>query len=461
MNKTKLGWKFYVSIIMVGFIGQLAWAIENNYINLWVYSQTQNIDAITWMTYASAVAATLTTFLIGALSDRIGKRKLFISWGYIIWGVSVAIFGLLSRDNMEKLLGVDYAILGVGLGMTLADVIMTFFGSSANDACFNAFVTDQTNESNRGKIESILAVLPLIANIAMILLGTLFGAGAVPSESHPEWSAAETASYLAKPWLYFFLICGALTTIVGVISLFLLPKDNCEKKKDGNYWASLIYGFRPKVVKENPDLYISLLSFMCFNCAINSFMPYYMVYFQAGNGGDFVGLGSGMDFMIVMGVILIVSSIIAVVAGLFMDKIGLFKLLPFGLASCAAGLLALYFSRENWALIVSGIVMMSGYLVCTAALGASIRNETPKNEVGLFQGVRMIFVVLIPMLIGPAVGSSTFVAVSSIDPSNPTLEKTPNANMFLFALMFIVISLIPIIWLMIRKKKIAKTDKLK
>ena len=71
----KLGARRWAAILLIGLIGQIAWAIENNYINLWVYSQSHNADHITWMTMASAVVATLTTFFIGALSDRIGKRK--------------------------------------------------------------------------------------------------------------------------------------------------------------------------------------------------------------------------------------------------------------------------------------------------------------------------------------------------------------------------------------------------
>ena len=40
---------------------------------------------------------------------------------------------------------------------------MTFFGSTANDGAFNAFVTDGTNNNNRARVESVLAVLPLIS----------------------------------------------------------------------------------------------------------------------------------------------------------------------------------------------------------------------------------------------------------------------------------------------------------
>lgn len=139
MKQNKLGARFWVSVLLVGVIGQLAWAIENNYINLWVYSQTGNADAITWMTISSSIAATLTTFFIGLLSDRLGKRKLFINVGYIIWGLSVFSFGLFSYHNMLEITKDQAsAILLVGIFMTVMDNVMTFFGSSSNDAAFNA-----------------------------------------------------------------------------------------------------------------------------------------------------------------------------------------------------------------------------------------------------------------------------------------------------------------------------------
>ena len=92
-NSARFGAKKWLAAILIGLAGQLAWAIENQYINLWVYSQTGDSTYIHWMTVASSVIATLTTFFMGALSDRLGKRKIFISGGYVIWGVTVFLFG--------------------------------------------------------------------------------------------------------------------------------------------------------------------------------------------------------------------------------------------------------------------------------------------------------------------------------------------------------------------------------
>lgn len=466
MNKNKLPIREWVSLILIGFVGQLAWTIENNYINLWVFSQTGNSTYITWMTIASAIAATITTFFMGALSDRLGCRKYFIAGGYTVWGVFVFLFGLCSYKNMAAMFGLGSAALAVGVSMVLVDSLMTFFGSTANDACFNARVTDVTCESNRGKVESVLSVLPLFSTILVLLVAGGLGANSKPSAeqaSEIEASGVSNADYLAKPWFIFFLVFGIIVTLIGIVSFFLLPKDEIKPNKKNNYWANLIYGFKPSVVKKNPNFYIALLSFMAFNLAIDSFMPYFMVYFQNSSADYGVGL-VGMDFYLTLGIILIVAIIAVILLGLFvMDKIEKTKLLLPSLALCAIGFLCMYFSKEKWAIIISGIFMMSGYLIGTAVLGAIIRDETPKEEVGLFQGVRMIFAVMLPMIIGSSV-SDAFMRLSGGTYVDLGETKTlPTSTMFLVALGFIILAIAPSLWLFLRKKKnvkaIQNTDK--
>jgi len=463
----KLSAREWVALILIGLAGQLAWAIENNYINMWVYSQTNNASYITWMTYASAIAATLTTFFMGVLSDRLGKRKIFIAGGYTIWGLSVFVFGLLSYANNAAMFGAAAAALGVGVSMVLWDCVMTFFGSTANDACFNARVTDVGNEKNRGKLESVLSVLPLFATIAVVLVAGILGANAVPSDAQKTAMIAagldptisvDVASFLAKPWLLFFGIFGAVVTVVGIVSIFLLPKDEIKANKSEKYWSQLVYGFRPSVIKKHKNLYIALLSFLCFNCAINAFMPYYMVYMQnpLQNGGLNI---SGGAFTIDVGIILMVASLIVILTGLFMDKIGKNKLLLPGVAVAGFGMLLFFFGEDvasTWYIIAAGVVMMAGYLIGTAILGAIVRDETPKEEVGLFQGVRMVFVVLVPMIVGP--GSTQLVC--TYGPGATTyhndIEGTiwaPNRAMFLVSLGFMILAIAPIIWLLKTNKK--------
>ena len=40
--------------------------------------------------------------------------------------------------------------------VVVADAVMTFFGSTANDASFSAWTTDITDTTNRGRVEGLI-----------------------------------------------------------------------------------------------------------------------------------------------------------------------------------------------------------------------------------------------------------------------------------------------------------------
>ena len=428
MNTTKLGIRKWLSFIVAGLVGQLAWAIENNYLNVFVFDCTGDSLYITLMTVFSAIAATITTLFMGALSDRLGKRKMFISSGYIIWGISIIMFAFL--DPRKEYSFVAHSALLSGTMIVIMDCIMTFFGSTANDAAFNAFVTDNTESSNRGKVESVLSILPLIAMIAVVLLqGMLVG---------------EKKDGVESNWLWFFVVFGGITSLVGVICLFLLPKDTKEPNKEEPYLKNIIHGFRPSVIKSRPKLYFALASFMIFSIGIQIFMPYFMVYIQ-----DILHF----DLVSTAGPILGIACVLTVIFGFFMDKIGKYKLVFGALSATVVGGLLLFFFKQNIAVIIGGIILMTGYLVSTAVLGAKIRDYTPEKETGLFQGVRMVFVVMIPMVTGPFIGR----AVSKINGSYAInsygeMSVLPNEFIFLFAAIMMLFVIVPLLLLM-RKEK--------
>ena len=147
--------KFWIALIIFSLVGQIAWVVENMYFNVFIYKMF-NASAmdISLMVALSAVAATLTTIFMGALSDKLGKRKIFISLGYIIWGVSILSFAFIRKGLISSIFGEAVNALSVGVSLVIImDCVMTFFGSTANDACFNAWLTDNTDSSNRGIAE--------------------------------------------------------------------------------------------------------------------------------------------------------------------------------------------------------------------------------------------------------------------------------------------------------------------
>ena len=439
--ENKLGLKKWLSFILAGFVGQLAWAIENNYFNVYVFDCTHNYDFITWMVIASAATATITTLLMGAVSDRLGKRKALISFGYILWGISILLFAFLNPSSSFNIVANNIFLAGTMI--VIMDCVMTFFGSTANDAAFNAMVTDNTNDNNRARVESVLSVLPLLALIAVIVVAGFF----VDVETGQE-----------KHWEIFFYIFGGITLLVGVISLFIIPKDIVTPNKTENYWSNVVYGFRPKVIKNNPVLYITLIAFMVFNIGLQVFMPYFILYVQ-----NVLGI-IGDSFTISLGIVLLGASAITVIFGLFMDRIGKNKIMIPALAVGAVGGIIIFFIPAaqgigtSVGLIIGGIVLMTGYLVSTAVLGAKVRDYTPEKEVGLFQGIRMLFTVLVPMIIGPLIGRG--LCYIGGEPYQNEFEQwvyPPNKWLFFVTGVIFALAVIPVI-IMIRKERKIKED---
>ncbi len=424
----KVGLRNWFSLIIAGLVGQFAWTIENMFLNLYIYEQTQDASYVPWMVAFSAAAATITTLLMGALSDRLGKRKAFISFGYIAWGISVLSFAFITTDNMALLFPAANAAMLAGVFIIVLDCLMTFFGSTANDAAFNAFATDVSTPKTSGKIESVLAILPLIS--MLIIFGAFSGMAS------------------GEGWFTFFLIFGILTLVTGVTSIFLFPKDIARPKKDETYLKNIFYGFRPSVVKANPLLYLTLVSFLAFAIAIQVFMPYFLIVIQENLG--FVGL----DFTIIMGSVLLVACIFTVLVGAFMDKLGKNRILIPSLGVTMLGMIGMFFAKDMAFIIAAGIVMMSGYMISTAVLGSKVRDYTPRNEVGLFQGIRMIFVVLIPMVTGPFIGQAAYMntAQTYLNEYGQSV-KLPNEYIYIAAAIVLLLAIAPVIILIIRDNK--------
>ena len=175
MQKEKLSKINWFTICLFSFMGAVAWNVENMYFNTFIYNsvyagasqaaQAGTIaptTAISRMVALSAVAAVLTTFVMGTLSDKLKNRKTFISFGYISWGIITALFGFITKENVAAVfhLSNEVKILATTVWVVIImDIIMTVMGSTSNDAAFNAWVTDITTPKVRPLLETILTVI--------------------------------------------------------------------------------------------------------------------------------------------------------------------------------------------------------------------------------------------------------------------------------------------------------------
>lgn len=425
--KTKLSPRFWCAVTLFSLIGQVAWVVENMYFNVFIYKMfNASANDIALMVGASAVAATVTTVFMGALSDRIGKRKLFICGGYILWGISIFSFVLIRTDIIGKLFPATVGITSLCISLVIImDCVMTFFGSTANDAAFNAWLTDSTDKTNRGAVEGINAMMPLVA--ILVVFGGFMFFDLEKSES----------------WTLIFTIIGIIVTLIGILGAFLI-KDTPIKKPSGSYFGSVFYGFRPYTIKRNILLYITLAAFVIFNTSIQIFMPYLIIYYEKSLGMT--------DYVFIMAPAIIIAAIVTAFWGRVYDKKGFAFSGSIALLSLTLGYIILFFTKTTIPVFIGSLFMMCGYLSGMAVFGAMIRDYTPENKAGMFQGLRIFAQVLIPGIIGPAIGSAVLKNADTIINNDGTTSFLPNENIFITALIVAVI-IIPFLFIIKKKEE--------
>ena len=432
MNTERFSRKNWLVLILFGLLGQIAWSVENMFFNVFVFETiAPDLDSITLMVQLSGITATVATLSAGVFSDKIGDRRRIISYGYIIWGVTVAAFGFISTDLTEALLGVGYAeAVGITLGAVIVgDCIMTLFGSTSNDAAFNAWVTDNTKQSFRGTVEGVLAILPLVS---MLIVAGGFGI------------IAGLVGYTA-----LFAILGVLITACGVVGIFIVRDADTLEKSGG--MKDIFYGFRPSVIRGNLPFYVTLLIVLVYSVALQIFMPYMIIYMSY-----YLGF-SDIEYSLVFGLVIAAGAALNVYLGRLSDRLDKVKLMYIAAGVMSLGLFAMYFARgfgkigDLITFGLSGFLMISGFIFISALSGSLVRDYTPVNAAGKLQGVRMVFSVLIPMLVGPAVGNAINKAMNvpleNAGANAMTTEYIPAPEIYLVAgfVLLLAFGLIPLL----------------
>ena len=422
-TSTPLGGKIWASLLMCGFIGQVAWIVENMYFATFAQDIFENSpDAnhlyylvTTLMVVLSALTATVTTIFAGALTDKVGKRKPFISIGYIVWGVTIMLFATIDVDAAAS-----NSTLVIAL-FVVFDCVMTLVGSTANDAAFNAWVTDVTDGTNRGKVNTILSVMPVIATVAAIAIAMF---------------TYDKGNYAA-----FFIILGVIPIAAGVVSIFLVKDAPGIVRSDMRTAKDVFYGFRPSVVKSNKMMFVCLTALCLVGISQQTFFSYLINFVQTTLGIN--------DYLLPIGAVIVLSAVITGVLGVFYDKLGRKKFYIPLAAFIVVGTLAIYLTKFLGEgaylpmLYVGGTVMLGSLLCTNGALMSAFQDYIPDGCEGRFQGVRMCFTVLVPMVVGPII--SMAIGINSFDPTDGGAIAPP-FEIFLAAAIVAVIAIAPIVF---------------
>ncbi len=450
-EKKMSGLRFWIIIWGMGVAGQLCWNMENQWFNTFVYAKISgDVNIVTWMVIVSALVTTISTFVFGTLSDRLGKRKILVSAGYIIWGIATIVFGLTeyARDS-----GIGVLVTLSGFLVVLTDAIMSFFGSMGCDAGYNVWVNDHTDDTNKGQVGAALAVLPVIATV----IGTVVG-GILINIGNPT---VGTDAYDPSQDNYqlLFWVMGMFVIIMGVASIWLM-KDAPDIKphKDGSFWHQLTSVFQMDTLNQNPHLK-ELLWACAVTCAF--FIPFNFYFTHLGNWMIYdIGM-TATNMGLVEGIALLAAALmtipfaklinqektpLVVLVSVITNALGLFLIYFFVKSPADVDANAL-FSAKNVPLFISVFLVGTGYVLVTQACMIWVRGLFPEDKRGQLEGVRVISFTLIPMLAGTLIGNAIIKNTPQTDIKYDIyghVIDVPQENLFLIAGFMVLLTLIPL-----------------
>jgi MFS family permease len=115
-------------------------------------------------------------------------------------------------------------------------------------------------------------------------------------------------------------------------------------------------------------------------------------------------LGEGYVFVMAPGIV--IAAAFTIFYGRHLDSVGFERAVRLPLALFGVGCVLLTLLTDIAGVFAGSVLMLCGYLSAVACFAAEVRNNTPSGRAGLLQGVRIFMVVLVPMLVGPWIGSA-------------------------------------------------------
>ena len=422
----KISRKNLVLIWILGLAGQLCWNVENQWFNTFIYAKIGPYPGIiSWMTAVSAAVTTCSTFCFGTWSDRVGKRKPFLAAGYVLWGLFTIAFGLV--EFLPKNTVTAAAVMVVAM-----DALMSLFGSMGNDCAFNSWTTDITNEKNRGQLGAILAALPVIATIVGTVVSGLL---------------IEALDYFA-----FFVIMGVLVMAVGVFGGLSMrdAADLRSNRQEEGFVKQVLSVFRFRTFLQNKELFWVFGIMSVYFIGFNAFFAHagnYLIYtlgFDEGMAGILQGAGLGL-------------AVLATIPTIGMINRGRHaRLIGASVGFSAVGLVVLAAAGASVPVLLIGILLVGiGYVLVLQTTTAWSKNLYPEQSRGQFEGVRIVFFVLIPMVLGPSSANVVIARWGVPVTIDGVSGMAPSTALFWLAAAIMVLTLIPTA-MAVRTRKIQK-----
>ncbi len=361
-----------------------------------------------WLVFSFAIMQFLFSPVLGALSDRFGRRPVLL----------ISLFGL----GLDYILHAYAPTIGwLFVGRLIAGVM----GASITTA--TAYIADISTPEKRSQ------------NFGLI--GAAFGLGFIVGPLIGGLSAKLGPSVP-------FLVAACLTFLNVLYGFFVLPESLLNENKRKFEWKRANPIGSLKHLKKYPivsGLIASLVLIYIASHAVQSNWSYFTMYKFNWNE-EMVGYSLAA-----------VGFLISLVQGFLIryinPKLGVNKSIYLGLALYAIGLVLFGIAWQSWMMFAFLIPYCLGGITGPALQGL-ISNQVPANEQGELQGA-LTSLISLTSIVGPLIMNNLFAYATSKD----SLFYLPGASFFLAAFLILISGYFAVRTLTLKANKINIVNK--
>ncbi|HVM70764.1 MAG TPA: MFS transporter, partial [Anaerolineales bacterium] len=294
---------------------------------------------------------------------------------------------------------------------------------------FNAWTTDIASSDQRGRVEGVLNLCLFLAQIV---------------------ATAAAGVFIDKfGYFIFFYAIGGIVMVIGLIAGSFLEDTPLPPPQEPHrsYWAEFSDLFSLDTVRQNRDLIILLIYIMINSIGFQVFFPYLIVFLQ-----DYKGFTLS-QYSIIGGVVMLGSAAVAIPFGILADRWN--KRTMIALATIVGSVGGVVFSLVNGLPLIT----IAGFLTfpflaagIPIASMAWLKDLLPEQNRGKFLGIRMIFWIAIPMVVGPWIGSALIQHYGIPTTTNGQAGFIPVPVIYWVGSAITLLSLIPLFFLPSGKK---------
>ena len=229
--------------------------------------------------------------------------------------------------------------------------------------------------------------------------------------------------------------------------------------KRGTFWQQFVEAFDFKKLKgneNNKEMLLANLVICAFFIPFNFYFTHlgnwiiYDIGFSSGDMGLIEGIGLIFAVLVTLPFIKVINKNkipFVVLLAIVLNALGLILIFLFVKDSSSVDTTNL-FAAKNLPLFLCVFLVGTGYVLIMQTGMIWVRGLFPEESKGQFEGIRVLFFVLIPMLIGTLIGNVIIENTeqpSGILPDNyGHIPDIPQENLFLYASIMVLVALVPL-----------------